>query len=70
MRKTETVDYRAYLLRFWREGAESPWRASLENPHTGEQRGFANLEQLFAYLQEQTASAEDAPGEQNQERPQ
>ena len=27
-----------------------PWRA----PHTGELRGFANLELLFAFLEEQT----------------
>ena len=42
----------SYLLRLWRtEGLrEFEWRASLEIPETGKRIGFANLEQLFAYL--------------------
>jgi hypothetical protein len=35
----------------WQEGKDTNWRASLENPHTGERRGFSNLESLFAFLQ-------------------
>ncbi|MCA9958256.1 MAG: hypothetical protein R3E31_01700 [Chloroflexota bacterium] len=50
-------DYRAYLLRLWRESESAPWRASLENPHTGERVRFANDEQLFTYLQEQMTSS-------------
>ena len=48
--------YFSYLLRLWQvDGAgASDWRASLEDPHTGERRGFANLESLFAFLKEQT----------------
>ena len=57
---TELPDYRAYLLRLWLVSAEhrghGAWRASLENSHTGERIGFANLEQLFAYLIEQVES--------------
>ncbi len=48
------MKYRSYLLRLWR--VETPglcWRASLEDPHTGERIGFASLEQLFAFLMEQ-----------------
>jgi hypothetical protein len=33
--------YRAYLLRLWRESKHDPWRATLEDPHTGERLGFA-----------------------------
>ena len=42
----------SYLLLLWRtNGAASfNWQASLEIPETGERIGFANLEQLFAYL--------------------
>jgi hypothetical protein len=42
----------SYLLRLWRtdELGNSSWQASLENPETGKRIGFANLEQLFAYL--------------------
>lgn len=38
----------SYLLRLWR--SDGQWRASLEIPETGQRIGFANLEQLFAYL--------------------
>jgi hypothetical protein len=38
----------SYLLRLWRTNEQ--WRASLENPETDKRIGFANLEQLFAYL--------------------
>ncbi|HEX9387280.1 MAG TPA: hypothetical protein VF918_13235 [Anaerolineales bacterium] len=41
-----------YLLRLWRtdEPGNFNWRASLEVPESGKRVGFANLEQLFAYL--------------------
>ena len=44
----------AYLLRLWRVGEpeSSDWQASLEVPGTGKRIGFANLEQLFAFLME------------------
>lgn len=41
----------AFLLRFWRENEATPWRATLENPHTGIRKGFANPNALFAFLQ-------------------
>ena len=45
---------RSFLLRLWScsESDNSSWRASLEDPHTGERIGFASLEHLFAYLME------------------
>ena len=50
----ERRDYRSYLLRLWRVGPEeAAWRASLESPHTGELTGFANLEDLFAFLEKE-----------------
>ncbi len=43
--------YHSYLLRLWRaDTVDRLWRASLEDPHTGERIGFASLEQLFAFL--------------------
>jgi hypothetical protein len=48
-------DYLAYLLRLWRvNAAAGAWRASLEDPHTGEQHVFAGLEALFSFLEEET----------------
>ena len=47
--------YISYLLRLWQvsSGGELVWRASLENPHTGERRGFARLADLVAFLEEE-----------------
>ena len=58
--------YRSYLLRLWRaETLDTCWRASLEDPRTGERVGFACLEQLFAYLMEQVErDAKKVTGEQ------
>ncbi len=59
-------DYRAYLLRLWQAGhpenlASRPtreeWRASLEDPHTGERLGFGSLAALFDFLEQQTGPA-------------
>lgn len=54
--------YHAYLLRFWRDGdqAETAWRASLEDPHTGETFRFATVQQLYHFLDDMTAAS---PGE-------
>ena len=49
--------YHAYLLRFWTEPAAEPGvrlRMMLINLHTGERQGFASLERLFAFLEQQT----------------
>jgi len=42
----------SYLLRLWHTDGLGGfnWRASLEIPETRKRIGFANLEQLFAYL--------------------
>jgi hypothetical protein len=52
----EQPGYLAYMLRMWRVDTEegTVWRASVESPHTGERHGFANLELLFAFLEEKT----------------
>jgi hypothetical protein len=57
----ERYGYKAYLLRLWRVRTESKlvWRASLEDPHTGERTGFASLDGLFSFLQKQTKLVSD-----------
>lgn len=56
-------DYVSFLLRLWRVSDEgntqsnakkTVWRASLENPHTGERQGFASLDEVFDFLRAQT----------------
>ncbi len=51
----EPPRYRAYMLRAWEVRSEraaqpSTWRFSLENPETGEKRGFPDLEALVRFL--------------------
>jgi hypothetical protein len=46
--------FHSYLLRLWQESTEkSSWRFVLVNLTSNEQRGFASLERLIAFLQEQ-----------------
>jgi hypothetical protein len=56
MTQGHAQSYHAYLLRFWREHGSESWRATLEDPHSGEMIGFASMQQLFAYLDEKSAS--------------
>jgi hypothetical protein len=57
----EARGYVAYLLRLWREtsGGSTRWRASLQDPHSGERVGFANLDELINFLQRQTGTVTD-----------
>ena len=60
--QNKTRHYRSYLLRIWFVENERPpsWRASLEDPHTGEHVTFTSLSRLFSFLEDQCSSkAED-----------
>ena len=50
----EQGSYLSYLLRLWetKSSGERIWRASLQDPHTGGRKGFANLTDLFTFLEE------------------
>jgi len=45
--------YRAYLLRIW-NGSQAGLHASLQDAKTGLRLGFSSLEELFAYLMDET----------------
>jgi hypothetical protein len=47
--------YKLYVLRLWQahSGERLVWRASLEDVHTGERRGFAGLDRMRAFLEDQ-----------------
>ncbi len=53
--------YLSYLLRLWQtsDGGKQVWRASLESPGAEKRQGFANLEDLFDFLQTQTESQDE-----------
>jgi len=58
-------NYHSFLLRLWRVHVDGKlvWRASLENPFTGERKGFASLSELVVYLQAQVGGANDDGGQ-------
>ena len=58
------LHYLSYLLRLWpaSRDTEATWHASLENPHTGQRLGFANLEDLLQFLKEEISVATDTSG--------
>jgi hypothetical protein len=60
---TSPSDYHAYLLRLWREDGQSPWRAELVSPHTGDKHHFANPIDLFHFLANLLST--DEPKESN-----
>jgi hypothetical protein len=65
----EQSDYISYLLRVWRSnGGKTAWRASLENPHTGERIGFASLGELFVFLWQQTGVVSDSEDSREESR--
>jgi hypothetical protein len=57
----ESDAYQTYLLRLWRTCTRGrwQWRASIENPHTGERQSFADLEQCLDFLRTQCNARED-----------
>ena len=52
----QPVNYLSYLLRLWRTGEHSAWKASLEDPQTGVRWGFGSLEVLFRFLKRKAQS--------------
>ena len=55
--------YHAYLLRLWRDDAAASWRASAQNPHTGQIHHFATVAQLLQFLQEQLTEPSEYPAD-------
>ena len=58
--------YRSYVLTIWEERGGDPdalvvWRFSLQDPRTGQRRGFASLEKVMAFLRTELLSNRDEP---------
>ena len=50
--------YVSYLLRLWQAEHKGAlvWRAFLQNAHSGERWGFATLDELWAFLKQETSA--------------
>jgi hypothetical protein len=64
----ERRSYSSYLLRLWQveDTGGSVWRASLKSAHSGEQVGFASLQDLFRFLRAQTGTMPSADGDRQE----
>lgn len=52
------LPYITYLMRLWLDSEdETNWRFSLEDPRTGVRRGFATLDELVSFLQQETMTS-------------
>jgi len=66
--KATQPGYFSYLLRVWQEERQcGACRASLEDVDTGEQRGFASLDDLIVFLHQQLAAYQRTEKLQNQD---
>ena len=67
----EPREYFSYLLRLWKVSGAGPpvWRASLEEVHTGERQGFADLQSLLVFLEEQTKGIDQHSVSETSEQP-
>jgi hypothetical protein len=48
--QADQPDSHIFLLTLWREWDDGPWRAALRPPAGGARIGFADIEQLVAFL--------------------
>jgi hypothetical protein len=57
----EQINYRSFMIRMWqvKDDDQPTWRASIEVVDSGEQYGFTSLDEMFAFLEEQTRAWEN-----------
>jgi hypothetical protein len=60
-----------YVVRLWPSGSldQRVWRATVQNPTTGEHHIFADLSEFFAFIEECTQTSVKADVEDNPARP-
>jgi len=46
----QVAEYQAYILRIWKESGK--WRFSIESLGSEQRKGFADIEELFAFLED------------------
>jgi hypothetical protein len=61
MNNSRSSTYQSYMLRLWRDHPRTPWQASLQSTATEHIYHFADLEQMWAFLQTQLGVDRDDP---------
>ena len=51
MKRENSENYFACLVRFWRENDTAVWRVIVEDPHTNAKENFANPDAFWRHLQ-------------------
>lgn len=51
MKKGNSNNYFAWLIRFWRESGTNSWRVTVEDPHTNQKTSFAQPDECWQFLQ-------------------
>ncbi|MEM7124739.1 MAG: hypothetical protein AAF702_00345 [Chloroflexota bacterium] len=51
-------EYSSFLIRLWQDTPDGPWSASAQSVQSGEVVRFASLQELFVFLEAQTASCQ------------
>lgn len=59
--------HHAYILRFWQEDQNAPWRIYLKDVTSDKYLTFLGLESLVAYLLTQLSDSNDSQGTNNRE---
>ena len=57
---TSRLHYQSYLVRFWREDAHKPWRATVLRSGTEHIYHFATFETLMAFFNQRLADKSTA----------
>lgn len=61
------LPYRAFVLTCWQEetaeAIPKTWRFRLEEPRTGEQHGFTNLEEVMEFVMASLKESDNAEGD-------
>ncbi len=56
MKRENSKNYFACLVRFWRENDTAVWRVTVEDPHTNVKENFADPDAFWRHLQTILAS--------------
>ena len=67
MEANQSLNYQAYLVRFWRQDEFNPWRVTIEHVGTQVKHHFSDLEQAMIFWQTQLTGQPSLNGANDEE---